>query len=172
MNELIFYDENRIYVSKEVRLRILKKFHDNLTTKHFERDKTLIWLKKCFYWSKMKNLIKKYVKTYDFCMKTKLLKHFSHEKLLSLSISNRAWSNITINFVTKFLKSSSYRSIDVFDCVMITVDRFIQMTHYSSCAKTMNSKEFVYLLIKNVISSHDLFERIISDKKSLFIFHF
>ena len=140
MNELIFHDENRIYVWKEVKLRVLKIFHDNSTTKHFEKDKTLISLKKWFYWLKMKNLIKKYAKTYDLCMKTKLSKHFSHEKLLLLSISNRTWSNITINFVTNFLKLSFYKSIDVFDCVMRIVDPFIKMTHYFSCAKTMSSR--------------------------------
>ena len=77
-----------------------------------------------------------------------------------------------MNFVTDFLKSNFYKSVDVFDCVMITVDRLIKMTHYSSCAKTMNSKQFTYLLIKDVISLHDLFERIISDRKTLFISHF
>ena len=55
---------------------------------------------------------------------------------------------------------------------MIIVNRFIKMSHYFSYAKTMNLKEFVYLLIKNVINFHDVFKRIISDKKSLYIFHF
>ena len=77
-----------------------------------------------------------------------------------------------MNFVTDLLKFSFYKNVDVFNCVMITVDRFIKMTHYSFCAKTMNSKQFAYLLIKDVISLHDLFERIISDRKTLFISHF
>ena len=77
-----------------------------------------------------------------------------------------------MNFVTDFLNFNFNKSVDVFDCVMITVNRFIKMTHYSSCAKTMNSKQFAYLLIKDVINLHDLFERIISDRETLFISHF
>lgn len=172
VNELIFHDENRVYVSKEVRLRVLKKFHDSSLTKHFERNKILTSIKRWFYWSKMKNLVKKYVKTCDTCMKTKLLKHFFHEKLLSLSVSNKAWSNITVNFIIDFFNFSSYKSADVFDCVMITVNRFTKMSYYFSCEKTMNFKRFAYLLIKDVINFHELFERIISDRETLFISHF
>ena len=105
-------------------------------------------------------------------MKTKLSKHSFHEELLSLSASNKAWSDITVNFVTDFSKFNSYKNANVFDCVMMTINRLTKMTHYSSCAKTMNLKQFAFLLIKDVISHHDLFERIISDKKSLFISHF
>ena len=172
IDELIFHDENQIYVSKKVRLKVLKEFHDNSTARHFEKDKILKAIKRWFYWSKMNNLVENYVSTCDTCMKTKLSKHSFHEELLSLSVSNKAWSDITVNFVTNFSKFSSYRSADVFDCVMMTVDKFTKMTHYSSCVKTMNSKQFAFLLIKNVINHHDLLERIISDRESLFISHF
>ena len=172
IDELIFHDENQIYVSKKIRLRVLKDFHDNSTATHFERDKILKAIKKWVYWSKINNLVESYVNTCDTCMRTKLSKHSFHEKLLSLSISNKAWSNITVNFVTDLSKFSLYKSANVFDCVMMTVDKFTKMTHYFSCVKTMNSKQFAFLLIKDVINHHDLFERIISDRKSLFISHF
>ena len=89
IDELIFHENNRIYVSKKVRLRVLKSFHDSSTTEHFERDKILTSLKRWFYWSKMNDFVKNYVKICDICMKTKLFKHFFHEELLSLSTSNR-----------------------------------------------------------------------------------
>lgn len=123
-----------------MKLRMLKNFHDNFTTKHFDKNKTLIFWQKWFYWLKINNLIKKYVKTCNTCMKTKLSKHFFHENFLFLSISNRTWFDITVNFVTDLSKSKFYNSNDVFNCIMITIDRFIKITHYSLCVKTMNSK--------------------------------
>ena len=90
IDELIFHENNRIYVSKKVRLKMLKNFHDSSTAKHFERNKILKSIKKWFYWSKMNNFVKNYVKTCDICMKTKLFKHFFHDELLSLSTSNKA----------------------------------------------------------------------------------
>lgn len=164
MREIVFtYQKN---------VRILKKFHDSSTTKHFEKNKTLTSLKKRFYWSHMRKLIENYVKTCDIYMKTKLFKRFSHEKLLSLSTSNKVWFNITVNFVTNFSKFSFYKSFDIFDCIMITMNRFIKMTHYLFWVKTMNFKQFTYLLIRNVINFHNLFKRIINDKETLFTSHF
>ena len=172
IDEVILYSDNRIYISKEMKLKILKEFHDSSTTKHFERNKILTSLKKWFYWSKMRILMKKYVKTCNICMKIKLSKHFFHEKLLSLSTFNRTWFDITVNFITNLFKFTFYKSIDVCDCVMITINRFIKMTHYSFCGKTMNFKQTAYLCIKNIINFYDLSKRIISDRKTLFIWHF
>ena len=120
----------------------------------------------------MKILIKKYVQTCDICMKIKWSKHSFHGKLLSLSIFSRTWSDITKKFITNFLKFTFYKSIHVCDCVIITINRFIKMIHYSFCVKTMNFKQFAYLLIKNVISFHDLSKRIINNKGTVFILHF
>lgn len=130
IDDLIFHDDSQIYVLEKVRLRVLKRFHDNSIAEHFERNKTLTLLKKWFYWSKTKDLVKKYVKTCDTCMKTKLSKHSFHEKLLSLLASNRVWSNMTIDFVKDFLKFSFYKKADIFDCVMIIVNKLIKITHW------------------------------------------
>ena len=116
--------------------------------------------------------MKEYVKTCDTCIKIKLSKYFFHEELLSLSTSNRVWSDITVSFVIDLSKFNSYQSADVFDCVMMTVDKLTKMTHYFSCAKTINSEQLAYLLIKDVINRHELSERIISDWETLFISHF
>ena len=43
---LVFHDGNQIYVSKELRLRVLKELHDSSTTKHFDRNVTSLFLKR------------------------------------------------------------------------------------------------------------------------------
>ena len=48
VDDLVFYNDNRIYISKKTKLEILKKFHNNSTTKHFKRNKTLTLLKTDF----------------------------------------------------------------------------------------------------------------------------
>ena len=170
--ELIFCEKNFIYVSKAVKLRVFKKFHDNVTAEHFERNKTVTSLKRWFYWSKMTNFVDEYVKTCDTCIRTKLSKHFSHEKLMSLSTSNKVWSNMTIDFITNLLKSSSYKSKNVHNTIMIAMNKLIKMTHYSTCSKNINSKQFANLVLKEMISHHEMSEKFISDKESLFTFHF
>ena len=170
--ELVFCEKNLIYVSEAVRLRVFKNFHDNVTTDHFERDKTVTSLKRWFYWSKMTNFVDEYVRTCDTCIRTKLSKHSSHEKLMSLSVSNKVWSNVTIDFIIDLSKSSSYKSKNVHDTIMIAVNRLIKMTHYSTCSKNMNSKQFANLVLKDVISHHEMSKRFISDRETLFTFHF
>ena len=170
--KLIFCEKNLIYVSKAVRLRVFRNFHDSVTTDHFERNKIVTSLKRWFYWSKMTNFVDEYVRTCDTCIRTKLSKHSSHEELMSLSASNRVWSNVTINFITDLSKSSSYKSKNVHDTIMIAVNRLIKMTHYSTCSKNMNSKQFADLMLKDVISHHEMSKRFISDRETLFTSHF
>ena len=147
-DELIFCEENLIYVLETIKLRVFEEFHDSVTTKHFERNKTLISLKRWFYWSKMTNFVKKYVRTCDTCIRTKLSKHFVHEELMSLSTSNKVWLNVTIDFIIDLSKSSAYKSKNIHDTIIISVNKLTKITHYATCSKDMNSKKFAELVLK------------------------
>ena len=170
-NELIYFEETRLYVSKKTRLRVLKEFHDNVATRHLERDKTLSIIKQWFYWSHMTHFVEEYVRTCDACICVKSSHHLSHDELMLLFASDRSWSNITLNFITNLFKSASCLAFNYYDSIIMIVDRFIKMTHYTFCDKKLNSKQFAQLLIRDIIALHDLFEKIISDRRSLFTSH-
>ena len=79
---------------------------------------------------------------------------------------------MTINFITDLSKSSAYKSKNSHNTIMISVNKLIKMTHYSACSKDMNSKQFAELILKEIISHHEMSEKFINDKKTLFTSHF
>ncbi len=87
--------------------------------------------------------------------------------LNSLSISNRSWTNIIMNFVIELLKIKND-----FNAILMIINRFIKMHHYVFCTIEENdtfAEKTIKLLIKHVWKLHELSSTIVSDRRSQFI---
>ncbi len=87
--------------------------------------------------------------------------------LNSLSISNRSWTDIIINFVIELSKIKND-----FNAILMIIDKFIKMHHYVLCTAEKNdtfAEKTTKLLIKHVWKLHELSSMIISDRESQFI---
>ena len=169
---LIYFESTRLYVPKNSRVRVLKGFHDTAASGHLGRDKTLAMIKHWFYWPHMSRFIDEYVRTCDACNRTKTPRHLTYGELMPLPAPDRPWSDITLDFITDLPKSASCLGTDFHDSIMVVVDRFTKMAHYSPCTKTLDSKQFSQLIIRDLVARHGLPERIVSDRGSLFTSHF
>jgi hypothetical protein len=63
---------NRIYVPPELRLKILKIYHDISLAGHYEELRTQKFVERNYFWSGMTSYIKKYVKSCHSCARNKL----------------------------------------------------------------------------------------------------
>ncbi len=171
-DDLLYCDGTRLYAPEEVRLRIMKGFHDSVVAGHHGRDKTLATLRKWFYWPKMDAYVAEYIRTCSTCARTKSTNHLPHGELMPLPAPTRAWSDVTIDFVTDLPLSSTYKGKDKYDCIFVVVDRLTKMAHYSPCSKNMDAIQFAYLFLRVVFAGHGMPERIFSDRGTLFTSHF
>jgi hypothetical protein len=115
----------------------------------------------------MKETVKRYVKNCHICKRSKASRNKYSELLNSLSISNRLWTNIIMNFVTELSKIKND-----FNAILMIINRLTKMHHYVSCIVEEEStfvEKTTRLLIDHVWKLHELSSTIVSDRESQFI---
>jgi hypothetical protein len=167
-NILLFKEKLWISESDSLKLNIIKEIHDQLASKHSNIRCTCKYLHKWYYWSQMKKSIERYVKNCHICKRSKASKDKYSELLNSLSISNRSWTNIIMNFVTELSKIKND-----FNAILMIMNKLTKMHHYVSCIIEEENtfvEKTIRLLIDHVWKLHELSSTIISDRESQFIF--
>ena len=78
----------RLYVLNKdhLKIRILKGFHNSPSAGHFGRDRTLVTLKKWFFWEDMLKFMEEYIKTCDICLCTKINQKLPSGELLPIPV--------------------------------------------------------------------------------------
>ena len=62
--------------------------------------------------------------------------------------------------------------VNNYDSVLVVVDRFTKMAHFTPCSKTISGEGMAHLLLNNVVRLHGLLDDVITDHKPQFISHF
>ena len=159
---------DKIYVSDEtfVHAVLLKRYHDDELTKHFETNKTVELLARKYYWKNMIKYVRSYVKICDICQRTKISRHRFYDELMSLSQFFALWKKISMNFFTKFL-FNKYQS-NIYDSCLMIVNRYIKMTLYISVIKNINAMKLIEIIDKRVNLQFDSSKEIVSNRDFIF----
>ena len=157
--DLLLFDKH-IFIpqDKDLRLRILRIFHDDLTAGHFGISKTFEAVSRIFYWSKLRQFVEDYVKTCEKCSLNKSSRHKPYGELQPLPIPTRPWSSISMDFIVKLPNSVSELYQDVFDSILVVVDRLTKMAHFIPCKEAMSARQLALTLLKYVFRLHGLCE--------------
>jgi hypothetical protein len=145
---------------------LLKRHHDDILTDHFDVKKTIELLNKKYHWLKMIKYVKFYIKTCDICQRTKTFKHLFYENLQFLSFFQDSWQKIIMNFITDF--SFNQRSNDIYDFVLVIINRYIKMTFYIFVTKKIIAIELTKIIFDYVILKYDASKDVISNKEFVF----
>ena len=87
--KLLLFQE-LIYMSSATRKKIIKQHHNDVLTEHFKINKTVKLIFRNYYFSQMKQKMKKHIQQCKQYQKSKSKQHKSYEKLQSLKIANRS----------------------------------------------------------------------------------
>jgi hypothetical protein len=167
-NALLFRKKLWILENDELRLNILKEIHDQLAVEHFDIRRTWDLIKRHFYWSRIRESVKRYVRNCHLCRRFKTLKDKYSDLLQSLLISNRFWIDISMNFVTELSLSVN----EFYNAILMMICRLSKMHHYISCFSEdddISAKKTIKMLLINVWKMHELSIIIISDRESQFV---
>ncbi len=166
-NTLFFKKKLWVFESDQLKLNIIRKIHDQSASEHSDIRRTCKYLHKWYYWSQMKETVERYVRNCHICKRSKASRDKYSRLLNSLSISNRSWMNIIMNFVTKLSKIKND-----FNAILMIMNRLTKMHHYVSCIIEKENtfvEKTTRLLIDHVWKLHELSNTIISDRESQFI---
>ncbi len=157
---------SRIFDEKNCLNKITMIFmRDILNTKKF-----LNYFEENNWWSNMSKDVKKYVVSCTKCSLTKSIKHKFYELLQSLSIFMKFKKNWTMNFIIDL--SFNKRSEQIYDFILIIIDRYTKYFRYISTRKDWTTKQLANQLFDEIFSKHKMSKSIMFDKNSLFIFNF
>ena len=114
----------------------------------------------------MKKLVSRYIKQCDKCQRNKVPRHKPYGLLQPLSVPNKPWKSIGMDFIVGLPPAQDFNSI------LCVVYRLTKMAHFIPCRDNIKATELATLFIDNVFKLHGLPETIISDRGSLFISKF
>jgi hypothetical protein len=92
---------------------------------HFGRERTLIALRKRYYWPRMSRFIASYVRGCDVCHRVKPTNEQPFGKLEQLDIPEERWARIGLDFITKLPKSKTGN-----DCIISIIDHLTKRAHF------------------------------------------
>ena len=166
--------ENRIYYrdrllvpdDTSLRLNIMTRTHSSTPGGHVGRKKTIDLIKRTYVWPGMTNDIDRFVRHCHICTRSKVRKEARHGFLKPLEIPFRAWSDISIDYITGLPECID--GGQVYKHILVVVDRLTKMRHFIPCV-SLDAEELTNRFIAAVYSLHGLPENIVSDRGSQFV---
>jgi len=163
---LIYWD--CIYVPHHVllRLRLQQDHHDPPAMGHPGHTKTLELHARRYYWPSIRKDVDRYVWNCHVCCRMKSTHHAPYGVLRLLSVPERPWEHISVDFVTGLPRSKG------FDAICVVVDRLTKQRHLIPCMTTITAEGLVDLFYGRIFSYQGLQETIVSDRGPQFASRF
>lgn len=125
---------------------LIREFHNS---GHEGFDKTLYKLKDVFYWSKIKDNIKQFIKECDICQKNKMVNLVPAGLLHPLPIPEQVWLVVSMDFIG--LLKSNGKSV-----IMVVVDRLHKYTHFLPLSHPYSAVHVAKIFYDNIFKLHGL----------------
>jgi len=120
------WHQGKIWVpnNEGIKLNLRRRHHDIPQGGHGGMAKTTELLQRTYYWPHMRDRIKQYVKNYDTCQRTKVVRHAPYGLMKSNKGPNRPRKSISMDLITDLPKSEGD------DTILIIIDRLSKMAHF------------------------------------------
>jgi len=152
-------DGNRLCVPNGQRLQILNDHHDAPAAGHPGYDKTLVSLRRLFYWPKMAKSVETYVASCHACQRNKPRTHTAPGLLHPLQIPDAPWRAWSMDWITKLPLTPQGH-----DSILVVVDRLSKMAHFLPVKGTDTAADTAAHLVNNVIRVRGIPASIVSDR--------
>ena len=165
-NDLLYY-QGLLYVpGEENQLKILQLCHDSPSAGHGGKAKTYELISRDYWWPRMRDFIRRYVRSCTTCARAKTLRHSPYGLLQPLPVPDKLWTELSMDFIVELPLSEGY------DSILVVVDRFSKMTHFIACNKEITAQATAELFMRNIVRIHGLPKSIVSDRGPQFISKF
>jgi len=165
-NNKLYY-EDRLFIPKNLRVKILQEHHDIPLAGHFGFDKTYEALNRNFYWPKMYTSTKSFIASCDICQRNKTPRQAPAGLLQPLPIPNGNWEQISMDFIVQLPKTNSGK-----DAITVFVDRLSKQTHFVASRTTDTAPDVAKIFFDNIFRLHGLPRVIICDRDPKFTSNF
>jgi len=158
------WHQGKIWIANHegIRTNLIRRHHDIRQAGHGGTAKTTELVQRKYYWPKMQETIKQYVKKCDICQRTKVIRHAPYGRMKPNQAPDRPWKSISTDFITDLPLSEGS------DAVLIVIDRLTKMAHFIPSTNNMNAQQFQETFMREIFRLHGLPRDIITDRGSIF----
>ncbi|KAL0204538.1 hypothetical protein M9458_002556, partial [Cirrhinus mrigala] len=155
--------EGRLFVPAELRVPLLDWIHTSPGSGHPGSNRTLSLVRQRYWWPQLHQEVARYVQGCSVCATSSTPRKLPEGKLQPLTIPNRPWSHIGVDFATDLPLSEGNTTI------LVVVDRFSKSVKLIPLKGLPTAFETAQALFLNVFRHFGLPEDIISDRGPQFI---
>ncbi len=123
----VLFRKDLLWVSENMHTKLLQEVHDQSSISHLDNKWIIDLVQRFYYWSDHWATIQQYIRNCHACQRSKVSRNSINELHHSLSISQKRWKDIAMNFITELSLSEDYNVI----CTIIC--HFIKERHYVFC---------------------------------------
>ncbi len=163
----ILFKKDLLWVSENMNTKLLQEVHDQSSISHFDNKWIINLVQRFYYWLDHQATIRQYIWNYHACQRSKISRDSINELHHSLSISQKRWKDIIMNFIIELSLSESYNVICIIICCLIKEHHYV-LCHWKD--DDISVEETVWIMLWNVYRLHDLLSSIVSNRDSQFIF--
>ena len=140
------YKEEKVYVPKDniLRVEIIRLYHNTPVGGYGGQWKTVELVTRNFWWPGVTKEIKQYMKECNSYQKNKNHTEQLAGKLMPNSISEKPWTHILVDFITKLLLAQGYNSI------LVVVDWLTEIIHFIPTIEKTLVEDLARLFRNNV----------------------
>ncbi len=163
-NQLLVYDQVRLCIPKgPLRTQILHDHHDIPTAGHQGIERTYEALHRLFYWPRMNNDVRNYVKSCDSCQRVKASQQVPAGLLQPMPTPAYPWESVSMDFIVQLPKTKAGN-----DAIVVFVDMFSKMVHFVPMKSNATAPDVAQLFFHHVFHLHGLPKVIVSDRDAKF----
>jgi transposase InsO family protein len=159
----------RLYVPDDRALRsdLLHEAHDAASSGHLGASRTLSRLSRCYFWSRMPEEVKEYVRTCMACLQAKASNQKPPGLMQPLPIPARRWEQVTMDLITGLPRTRRGHT-----AVVVWVDKLTKMAHMAACTDHVTAAQLAHLTYTEIVRHHGVPSSIVSDRDPRFTSNF
>ena len=165
----MLYKLGRLYIPDDntIKAQLLHEAHDNNISGHVGTAKTVELLSRNYYWPTMHTDVRKYVLSCSACQANKASNALPMGLLQPIPTPERRWDVVTMDLITQLPRTRNGH-----DAIVVFVDKYSKMAHYTATTTTVSAPQLASLFWKEVVRYHGIPSAIISDRDPRFTSHF
>jgi hypothetical protein len=162
------YYRERLFLppTDEAKTQVIYRIHSSGPGGHPGRVKTLELVTRTYWWPRMSLDVETFVRGCDLCFRTKTSRSAPPGFLKPLPVPFRAWSDISVDYITPLPDCERYGS--VYKHILVVVCRLTKMRHFIA-TRTLDVNELADAFISRVYALHGSPDTIISDRGTQFV---
>jgi len=162
----VLFRKDLLWISENMHTKLLQEVHDQSSIFHLDNKWIIDLVQHFYYWSDYWATIWWYIWNCHACQRSKAFRDSINELHHSLSILQKRWKDIAMNFITELSLSEDYNIICIIICHLIKEHHYV-LCHWED--DDISVKETIWIMLWNVYRLHDLLSSIVSNKDFQFI---